>query len=75
MKAEEIQNEIFKFAKENGYKVTKYAPAIAEAKRRMCADWRSCPCHRDKQHFCGSPTCAEEINTKGVCGCNLYRKG
>lgn len=74
MKSEEIQKEITKFAEENNLLVTKYMPAIAEAKRRMGGDWRKCPCHREGKHFCGSETCMKEIKENGVCGCNLFMK-
>lgn len=70
----EILLKIEEFANENGYGLTKYADAIAEAKRRMGKHWADCPCHRDGEHYCGSPVCKKEIETKGVCGCNLYTK-
>lgn len=75
MTREEILKEIKKHAKENGYKLTKYAERIAEAKRRKGFKWVACPCCQDGKHYCGSETCRQEIEQNGVCGCNLYMKG
>ena len=74
MKSEEIQKEIVKFAEENNLLITKYAPAIAEAKRRMGGDWRACPCAPRNGRYCGSEACRKEIEEKGVCHCNLFLK-
>lgn len=74
MTRDEILTEIKNFAKENGYKVSEYADKIAEAKRRMGTDWSDCCCHREGDHFCGSPLCKKEIEENGKCCCGLFIK-
>ncbi len=75
----EMEQEIEKIAKENGWMVNENAiDAISVAKmQRFGLDaWHPCPCDgKNKERFCGSPLCAQEIEEKGVCFCGLFKKG
>jgi hypothetical protein len=67
--------EFQKIADEKGYQLTDNAVRIAKAKLRFFGidDWRQCPCAQDGQHACLSDCCKEQIETKGVCHCNLFK--
>lgn len=77
MSEEQIKEELKKIAKENNYTLTDNVDKIIKAKLRFFGEenWRNCPCVRDGKHACLSETCIEQIESKGVCHCNLFKKG
>lgn len=74
MTTEEIRIELEKIAKDNNYTLTNNVDRIINAKLRL-SNWRNCPCVRDGKHACLSDTCRQQIETKGVCHCNLFKRG
>lgn len=56
--------------------LTDNALKIAKAKLMFFGkdNWHKCCCVRDDKHFCISPSCLEEIDSKGICDCRLYKK-
>lgn len=48
---------------------------IARAKSMMFGleHWRRCPCDGENpDRFCGSALCTSDIESKGICHCNLH---
>lgn len=76
MSKEQIKEELKKIAKDNNYTLTDNIDKIIKAKLRFFGEenWRNCPCVRDGKHACLSETCREQIESKGVCHCNLFKK-
>lgn len=74
MTTEEIRIELEKIAKDNNYTLTNNVDRIINAKLRL-SNWRNCPCVQDGKHACLSDTCKQQIETKGVCHCNLFKRG
>ena len=73
----EIRIELEKIAKDNNYALTNNVDRIINAKLRFFGEenWRNCPCIQDGKHACLSETCRQQIESKGVCHCNLFKKG
>ena len=71
-----ILAEFQKIADTEGYQLTQNAEKIAKAKLRFFGieNWAKCPCVQDDKHACMSSCCKEQIETKGVCHCNLFKK-
>lgn len=57
-----------------GAVLSKHANSIMRLKEKMIDEY-SCPCYPDdKDHYCISPLCKSEIDTKGKCHCGLFVK-
>lgn len=77
MTKNEIKAELENIAKDNNYTLTNNVDRIINAKLRFFGEenWRNCPCVQDGNHACLSETCRRQIESKGVCHCNLFKKG
>ena len=73
----EIRIELEKIAKDNNYTLTNNVDRIINAKLRFFGEenWRNCPCVQDSKHACLSDACRQQIELKGVCHCNLFKRG
>ena len=75
MTVEEIEQAVSKLAKENDLELTENAHKVCAFRARADIPLSVCPCARaDKERYCISQKCMEDINTIGVCHCNCYRK-
>ena len=73
----EIRIELEKIAKDNNYTLTNNVDRIINTKLRFFGEenWRNCPCVQDSKHGCLSDACRQQIELKGVCHCNLFKRG
>lgn len=73
----EIRIELEKIAKDNNYTLTNNVDRIINAKLRFFGEsnWRNCPCVQDSEHACLSDACRQQIESKGGCHCNLFKRG
>ena len=75
MTVEEIELAVSKLAKENGLELTENAYKICSFRARADIPLSVCPCARaDKERFCISKKCMDDINNLGVCHCNCFKK-
>lgn len=72
---EEIELAVSKLAKENDLELTENAHNVCAFRARADIPLSVCPCARaDKERFCISAKCMEDINAIGVCHCQVFRK-
>lgn len=72
-----IEQNIRNCAKEHGLDLTNNVTKIARAKNMMFGvkDWYRCCCdHKNEDRYCMSEQCQKDVQEKGVCFCNLYKK-
>ena len=70
----EFRKKFEDLAKENGADLSQIADRILRIKARNIDEY-ACPCYpNDKEHYCISPLCKSEIDTKGKCHCGLFVK-
>ena len=71
-----IKEKLRKIAERNGFKLTDRLDSVSKAKRVLLGDkWIYCPCDTEnKNRYCGSKVCLEEIQKKGVCHCGLFER-
>ena len=75
MTVEEIEQEVSKLAKENGLELTENAHKVCAFRARADIPLSVCPCARaDKERYCISPKCMEDIKTVGECHCRVFAK-
>lgn len=66
---------IKQFAEEMGVGLTENAERIANFRKRANIPMNVCPCHKDNPYRgCISQLCMKEIQERGVCGCNCFKK-
>lgn len=72
-----IKQALSKIAERNGLKVTDRLDSVSKAKQMLLGEeWICCPCETEnKDRYCGSKVCLEEIQKKGVCHCGLFERG
>lgn len=69
-----LKDKLQALADANGAKFSDKADRIIKVKERAIDEYQ-CPCYPDDpEHFCISPLCKSEIDTKGRCHCGLYIK-
>lgn len=69
-----LKDKLQALADANGAKFSDKADRIIKVKERAIDEYK-CPCYPDDpEHFCISPLCKSEIDTKGRCHCGLYIK-
>ena len=69
-----IREAMEQIAKDNGVVLSPIADKILKIKERA-EDIYQCPCYpNDKEHWCMSPLCYNECQTKGRCHCGLFNK-
>lgn len=69
-----MRDKFEKMAKENGATLSKNADKILAIKARNIDEY-ACPCYpNDPEHFCMSPLCKAELDSKGRCHCGLFVK-
>lgn len=73
---ETIKAELKTLAKENNLELTDNLEKIIKAKIRFFGkdNWHKCPCIRDALHACISDACRKQIDSVGICHCNLFKK-
>lgn len=62
---------------EKGFHETENIEKIARAKEMMfgTTEWYRCPCDgQNADRYCISDLCVRDIQTKGVCHCNCYKR-
>lgn len=70
----DVKKEMQEIADNNGAELSKFCDKIIAIKERAIDEF-ACPCYPDsKDHYCMSPTCKEEMLTKGRCHCGLFVK-
>lgn len=72
-----IENNIRNCAESHGLGLTDNVTKIARAKNMMFGvdEWHRCCCdHKNGDRFCMSEQCQQDVEEKGVCFCNLYKK-
>lgn len=60
-----------------GFAYTDNTRKIARAKKNLfgLSEWFRCPCDsKNGERFCISTQCQKDIEEKGICHCNCYRK-
>ena len=69
-----LKDKLQALADANGAEFSDKADRIIKVKERAIDEYQ-CPCYPyDPEHFCISPLCKSEIDTKGRCHCGLYVK-
>jgi len=69
-----MRDRFEQMAKNVGASLSKNADKILAIKARAIDEF-ACPCYPDdKNHFCISPLCLQELNTNGKCHCGLFVK-
>lgn len=69
-----LKDKLQALADANGAEFSDKADRIIKVKERAIDEYQ-CPCYPDDpEHFCISPLCKSEIDTKGKCHCGLYIK-
>lgn len=75
MSLEEIELAVSKLAKENGLELTENAHNVCAFRARADIPLSVCPCARaDKERYCISPKCMQDIIDHSTCHCNVFRK-
>lgn len=72
-----IEANIRNCAEEHGLGLTDNVTKIARAKNMMFGvdEWYRCCCdHKNGDRYCMSKQCQKDVEEKGVCFCNLYKK-
>lgn len=72
-----IEANIRNCAEEHGLGLTDNVTKIARAKNMMFGvdEWYRCCCdHKNGDRYCMSEQCQKDVEEKGVCFCNLYKK-
>jgi len=74
MNADDILQELKLIAEENGYELTENAEKIAKFRARTGLPMNLCPCDKTNPYRgCIGSLCKKELETDGVCHCNLFR--
>ena len=69
-----VKEKLLELAKQNGLEPTEHFEKLLKAKERGNLGFR-CPCDpNNPDRFCISPLCLSDIETKGACHCNCWRK-
>lgn len=69
-----LKDKMQKIAEDNGAELSKNADKIIAIKERNIDEY-ACPCYpNDPSHYCMSPTCKAELDSKGRCHCGLFVK-
>ena len=77
MNAEEYMNEMKIIAEEQGYELTETAEKVAKFMERQKIPLGVCPCARDvpaPYRGCIGFICKNEIEEKGICHCQVFRR-
>lgn len=68
-----VLGDMLKEAYRTGVQPTENTEKIAKVRVRMNIPMNKCPCHaKDTDRGCISDKCLQEIEEKGVCGCNCF---
>lgn len=69
-----VIEKMAEIADRNGASLSATAEKICKVKERN-EDVYACPCYpNDKLHFCMSPLCKSELESRGRCHCGLFVK-
>jgi len=73
---EEIKEKIRQTAARNNLELTDNLDRIAKSKLMFFGKklWVKCPCDPDSDRACISKHCRQDIETDGLCHCQLYKK-
>lgn len=73
---EEIEEKIRQTAARNGYDLSDNLAKIAKGKLMFFGPklWVKCPCDPNSDRACISKHCRHDIETDGICHCQLYMK-
>lgn len=75
MIVEEIEREVSKLAEQNGLELTENAHKVCSFRARAEIPLSICPCARaDKERYCISKKCMDDIEAYGVCHCQVFKK-
>jgi len=77
MNAEEVLNELKLIAEEQGYELTETAEKVAKFMERQHIPLGVCPCERKTPapyRGCVGFICKNEIEEKGICHCQVFKK-
>jgi len=71
-----IKQALSKIAERNRLKVTDRLDSVSKAKQMLLGEeWIYCPCETaNKDRYCGSKVCLEDIENFGVCHCGLFKR-
>ena len=65
--------ELKKIADKNGFKLSQNAEKVARYREVADIPLSICCCHKnDKERFCISQKCMDDIKNNGICACNVF---
>lgn len=73
---EDILNQMLKICQKRNNLPTDKISNIANAKYMLLKEnWIYCPCDPDnKNRYCGSKLCQNDINEYGICHCGCFKR-